>query len=131
MGFENGLMKVTEKRKTGKPVKFDGIIKPFSKKDDNYRYREILDDDNEDPSWAKEQTLEADFMGRGEIKDAGLIKERLEKEKEERARKGQKIYNPLEDMDPIEELMQSSGYTKQQPKKEEVKQPTEAEKQFE
>lgn len=53
MGFENGLMKTTEKRKTGKPVKFDGIIKPFSKKDDNYRYREILDDDNEDPSWAK------------------------------------------------------------------------------
>lgn len=109
MGFENGLIKGGEKRKMGKPIKYDGIIKPFSKKDDNYRYREIVDDDDEDPQWAKEENLQADFIGRGEIRDADEIKQKLEKEKEERAKKGQKIHNPLEDVDPIEELMRSSG----------------------
>jgi hypothetical protein len=44
-------------------------------------------------------------LGKGLIRDAESVRAKIEAEKEARAVKGQVIVNPLEEEDPIEELI--------------------------
>jgi len=85
--FENGLLKGDKRKGKNARDNYNGLIKPFSEKDAGYRFREIVDDDNE-PAWAYDENLESGFIGRGEISDADEIKRKIDQEKEERAKKG-------------------------------------------